>query len=43
MSHLIPHEQTKSNRVCGFQTLDAVFPNDLSRLFIAQKQENKQD
>ena len=30
MSHLIPHEQTKSNRVCGFQTLDAVFPKGLS-------------
>ena len=25
MSHLIPHEQTKSNRVCDFQTLDAAF------------------
>ena len=30
-------------RVCGFQTLDVVFPKDISRLFIAQKQENKQD
>ena len=23
------HEQTQSNRVCCFQTLDAVFPKDL--------------
>ena len=40
MSHLIPHEQTKSNSVCIFQTLDAVFPKDLSRLFIAKKKNN---
>ena len=29
MCHFIPHEQTKSNRVCDFQTLDAVFPKDI--------------
>ena len=28
-SAMISHEQTQSNRVCCFQTLDAVFPNDL--------------
>ena len=41
MSHFIPHEQIKSNRVCSFQTLDAVFQNDLSRLFIAPNKINK--
>ena len=29
---IISHEQTQSNRVCYFQTLDAVFPKDLFRL-----------
>ena len=28
-SAIISHEQTQSNRVCSFQTLDAVFPKDL--------------
>ena len=28
-SAIISHEQTQSNRVCCFQTLDAVFPKDL--------------
>ena len=28
-SVIISHEQTQSNRVCCFQTLDAVFPKDL--------------
>ena len=28
-STIISHEQTQSNRVCCFQTLDAVFPKDL--------------
>ena len=27
-STIISHEQTQSNRVCCFQTLDAVFPKD---------------
>ena len=27
-SAIISHEQTQSNRVCYFQTLDAVFPKD---------------
>ena len=42
MSHLIPHEHTKSNRVSGFQTLDAVFPKTLYRLFKAQNKTRKQ-
>ena len=29
-SAIIAHEQTRSNRVCCFQTLDLVFPKDLS-------------
>ena len=28
-SAIFSHEQTQSNRVCCFQTLDAVFPKDL--------------
>ena len=33
-SAIISHEQTQLNRVCCFQTLDAVFPKDLFyRLF----------
>ena len=28
-SGIISHEQTQSNRVCLFQTLDGVFPKDL--------------
>ena len=28
-SAIISHEQTQLNRVCCFQTLDAVFPKDL--------------
>ena len=28
-SAIISHEQTQSNRVCCFQTLDVVFPKDL--------------
>ena len=27
-SAIVSHEQTQSNRVCCFQTLDAVFPKD---------------
>ena len=26
---IISHDQTQTNRVCCFQTLDAEFPNDL--------------
>ena len=28
-SAIISYEQTQSNRVCCFQTLDAIFPKDL--------------
>ena len=29
LSAIISHEQTQYNRICRFQTLDAVFPKDL--------------
>ena len=31
-SAIISHEQTQSNRVCCFQSLDAVFPKDLFQI-----------
>ena len=33
-SVIISHEQTQSNHVCCFQTLDAVFPKDLFVRFV---------
>ena len=33
---IISHEQTQSNRVCCFQTLDAVFPNVPFQIIISQ-------
>ena len=36
-SAIISHEQTQSNRVCYFQTLDAVFPKDPLSDYLIQK------
>ena len=36
-SAIISHEQTQSNRVCYFQTLDAVFPKDPISDYLIQK------
>ena len=36
-SAIISHEQTQSNRVCYFQTFDAVFPKDSLSDYLIQK------
>ena len=36
-SAIISHEQTQSNRICYFQTLDAVFPKDPLSDYLIQK------